>query len=126
MSFSLFVPDHSLSLTLCFIATFQGNEENRVVIFDNKIVDYINFILRTGQFAACGLEKALQLLEIIGDLLMSLIEENHPDALAIAREVADCLDKEALLRFMTECYNLSRVSRPVMPKVTTYLFTVQF
>ncbi|XP_064638087.1 inositol 1,4,5-trisphosphate receptor type 2-like isoform X2 [Lineus longissimus] len=86
----------------------SGNEENRVVIFDNKIVDYINFILRTGQFGSCELEKALQLLEIIGDLLMSLIEENQPDALEIAREVADCLDKEALLRFMTECYNSSR------------------
>ncbi|XP_074650375.1 inositol 1,4,5-trisphosphate-gated calcium channel ITPR3-like [Tubulanus polymorphus] len=88
----------------------SGNEENRIAIFDNKIVDYINFILRTGQFAKCMLPKALELLENIGNLLMSLIEENHPDALEIAKEVADCLDKDALLRFMSECYVLSRPS----------------
>lgn len=35
----------------------QGNQDNRVVIFDNKIIDYINFILRAAEFQSCPTEK---------------------------------------------------------------------
>ena len=39
----------------CFF--FQGNQENRVVIYDYKTIDYINFILRAGDIAECPPEK---------------------------------------------------------------------
>ncbi len=32
---------------------FQGNQENRSVILNNKIIDYINFILRMSRFDGC-------------------------------------------------------------------------
>ena len=35
----------------------QGNQDNRIVIYDNKIIDYINFIMRAGDFADCTTEK---------------------------------------------------------------------
>ena len=35
----------------------QGNQENRVVIYDYKAIDYINFILRAGDIAECPPEK---------------------------------------------------------------------
>ena len=35
----------------------QGNQENRIVIYDNKIIDYINFIMRAGDFEDCSADK---------------------------------------------------------------------
>jgi len=40
------------------LLVLQGNQENRLVIYDNKIIDYINFILRAADFEACTTEKA--------------------------------------------------------------------
>lgn len=48
---STFFYDNSFKLCL------QGNQDNRVVIFDNKIIDYINFILRAAEFQSCPTEK---------------------------------------------------------------------
>ena len=35
----------------------QGNQENRVSVYDKKVIDYINFILRAGEIADCPIEK---------------------------------------------------------------------
>ena len=37
----------------------QGNQANRNVIVSSKVVDYINFILRAGEFDDCELEKVI-------------------------------------------------------------------
>ncbi|XP_055891550.1 inositol 1,4,5-trisphosphate receptor type 1-like isoform X4 [Biomphalaria glabrata] len=81
-----------------------GNQENRVVIYDNKIIDYINFILRSGEFGDCSTEKTLELRKSISNLVMSLIEENGPGATEVALEVKDTLDKKAVLALMATCY----------------------
>jgi len=44
----------------------QGNQENRVVVYDRKVVDYINFILRAGDIADCPPDKVS-----IGNCLMN-------------------------------------------------------
>jgi inositol 1,4,5-triphosphate receptor type 1 len=62
-----------------------GNQANRAVILSHKIVDYINFILRAGDFHDCPPEKVLDLRQAIGNLLISLIEENGPEELAVAK-----------------------------------------
>ncbi|GFR59759.1 inositol 1,4,5-trisphosphate receptor type 1 [Elysia marginata] len=81
-----------------------GNQDNRVVIYDNKIIDYINFILRSGDFPDCSVEKILELRMSISNLVMSLIEENGPGATEVALEVKDTLDKKAVLTLMATCY----------------------
>ncbi|CAG5128028.1 unnamed protein product, partial [Candidula unifasciata] len=81
-----------------------GNQENRVVIYDNKIIDYINFILRSGEFSDCSTLKSLELRKSISNLVMSLIEENGPGATDVALEVKDTLDKKAVLELMAKCY----------------------
>ncbi|WAR13356.1 ITPR1-like protein, partial [Mya arenaria] len=53
-----------------------GNQDNRIVIYDNKIIDYINFIMRAGDFEDCPIDK----------------------------EVKDTLDKKAVIALMTECF----------------------
>ena len=35
----------------------SGNQENRMVMLTNKVIDYINFILRAGEFDDCPQEK---------------------------------------------------------------------
>uniref|UniRef100_A0A1I8HYC3 MIF4G domain-containing protein n=1 Tax=Macrostomum lignano TaxID=282301 RepID=A0A1I8HYC3_9PLAT len=82
----------------------QGNQENRATVYDNKIIDYINFILRSSDFESCEPQQVVQLRQTIANLVISLIEENSPEALVIAREVKDTLDKGALYRAMSECY----------------------
>ena len=34
----------------------QGNQHNRSVMLNSKVVDYINFILRSGEFKNCSPE----------------------------------------------------------------------
>ncbi|KAL4233979.1 hypothetical protein ACF0H5_005634 [Mactra antiquata] len=81
-----------------------GNQENRVVIYDNKIIDYINFIFRAGDFFDSPLDKVLALREVISNLVLSLIEENGPGPTQVAMEVKDTLDKKAVVGLMTECF----------------------
>ncbi|CAC5357472.1 unnamed protein product [Mytilus coruscus] len=83
-----------------------GNQENRVVLYGNKIVDYINFILRSGDVGDCPPEKVLELRRIIGAVVLSMIEENGPEKTAVATEVKDTIDKQALLQCMTNCYKM--------------------
>ena len=49
---------HELPCNNQFLLLYiQGNQENRVVIYDYKAIDYINFILRAGDIAECPPEK---------------------------------------------------------------------
>ncbi|GFO23772.1 inositol 1,4,5-trisphosphate receptor type 3-like isoform x9 [Plakobranchus ocellatus] len=82
----------------------SGNQENRVVVYDMKAIDYINFILRAGDLGDCAIEKVIELQQTIGSLIISLTEENGPVASQVAKEVKDALDKEAVYRCMTSCY----------------------
>ncbi|XP_059139568.1 inositol 1,4,5-trisphosphate receptor type 1-like isoform X3 [Physella acuta] len=82
----------------------SGNQENRVVVYDMKVIDYINFILRAGEIGDCSIDKVVELQQTIGSLIISLTEENGPQASQVAKEVKDALDKDAVYRCMTSCY----------------------
>ncbi|CAL1526674.1 unnamed protein product [Lymnaea stagnalis] len=126
----------------------SGNQENRVVVYDMKVIDYINFILRAGEIEDCTIDKVVELQQTIGSLVISLTEENGPQASQVAKvcltkqqrfallvnsisricfklkkaglelfdnllsvkcnicfqEVKDALDKEAVYRCLTSCY----------------------
>lgn len=56
-----------------------------MVIVFHKVVDYINFILRAESMSDYTLEKGLELRQVIGLLIYSLIEENGPAELAVAK-----------------------------------------
>nr|XP_022341734.1 inositol 1,4,5-trisphosphate receptor type 2-like isoform X7 [Crassostrea virginica] len=90
----------------------SGNQENRVVVYDRKLVDYINFILRAGDIADCGPEKILELRQAIASVIISLIEENGPGKSQVAKEVKDTLDKGAIFRCMTLCYEAHQSEKP--------------
>ena len=54
------------------------------MILNNKIIDYVNFILRLGRFEGCDPDQVISLKMVIGTLLRSLTEENTPDAYKVA------------------------------------------
>ncbi|XP_052817063.1 inositol 1,4,5-trisphosphate receptor type 3-like isoform X2 [Mya arenaria] len=95
----------------------SGNQENREVIYNKKVIDYINFILRAGEIADCSPEKVLELRESISSLIMSLIEENGPAASQVAQEVTDTLDNEAIYRCMTQCHEMHQSEKPKLEDI---------
>ena len=80
-----FVGDGKYHSERCVILFTQGNQENRSVILNNKIIDYVNFILRLGRFEGCDPDQVISLKMAIGTLLKSLIEENSPEAYKVAK-----------------------------------------
>jgi len=40
-----------------FFAVSQGNQANRSVLLNSKVIDYVNFILRASEFQTCSAEK---------------------------------------------------------------------
>lgn len=67
------------------LSLLQGNQVNRVVILDGKVIDYINFILRTDTFEGCSLSDTLKLYKSIADLLIAMTEESSPEAFRVAK-----------------------------------------
>lgn len=57
----------------------QGNEENRLVVLNNKVIDNVNFLLRMDNFEGCSFMEIFSLQEAIADLLIALIEESVQD-----------------------------------------------
>ena len=54
----------------------QGNPRSRDTLLNNKIVDYLNLVLRKADFEGCSAKQVIHFREEIGRLLYSLIEEN--------------------------------------------------
>ena len=42
---------------LFYIDIMQGNQANRSVLLNSKVIDYVNFILRASEFPTCSAEK---------------------------------------------------------------------
>lgn len=53
-----------------------GNPHNQVCIFEQKLTDYVNFILRNDTFPGCTIKQVYSLKLTIGKLLKEIIEEN--------------------------------------------------
>ncbi|XP_074653546.1 inositol 1,4,5-trisphosphate-gated calcium channel ITPR2-like [Tubulanus polymorphus] len=85
-----------------------GNHKNQMVALDNKIIDYVNYILRAKQFMSCSSEQSIELVSNVTGLVYSLIEENNPQTDRVTKECVESLDKGALLNLLTECYLLSK------------------
>ncbi|XP_061178320.1 inositol 1,4,5-trisphosphate receptor type 2-like [Saccostrea echinata] len=96
----------------------SGNKKNQSVVFENKVCDYINHILRTGHFPGCGLKEEYILKRSIAVLIRSLTEENTPDvdeeimakvrkcmSIKVTMEVMEYLDEDHCVNTMTEAYS---------------------
>ncbi|XP_076096104.1 inositol 1,4,5-trisphosphate-gated calcium channel ITPR3-like isoform X9 [Mytilus galloprovincialis] len=138
------INDKSLPLVVQLFDTLveftSGNQQNQAVIFDHKICDYINHILRVGQFKGCGKKEVYVLKKSIATLVRSLTEENPKDSdednapaqgVQIAtlskhgqikvrskKEVMEYLDTPLFISTMTEAYqDMQRVDDdPILQK----------
>ncbi|XP_052783710.1 inositol 1,4,5-trisphosphate receptor type 1-like isoform X3 [Mya arenaria] len=100
----------------------SGNSVNQSVVFDNKICDYVNHILRVGVYQDCKDDEVYSLKHAIGILIRCLTEENsksnseeqmsslprsgemaHLHTVS-AKEVMEYLDIDVLVNTMTEAY----------------------
>ena len=55
----------------------QGNSLNQSVAFDNKVIDYINYILRNKQYKVCKADDIMELQSAIQQLVKAMCEENR-------------------------------------------------
>ncbi len=55
----------------------QGNQENQAVVFDNKVIDYLNHMLRAEDFPHCTVDEILRLKWAIGTVIRFMTEENQ-------------------------------------------------
>ena len=44
-------------LLVTMVSCCQGNQQNRAMMLNSKVVDYINYILRAAEFKNCDSEK---------------------------------------------------------------------
>ncbi|XP_062567417.1 inositol 1,4,5-trisphosphate receptor type 3-like isoform X1 [Saccostrea cucullata] len=76
------ISDKSMPLVVQLFDTLveftSGNQKNQAIVFDNKVCDYINHILRVGHFHNCGIKEEYVLKKSIATLIRSLTEENPP------------------------------------------------
>ncbi|XP_078311676.1 inositol 1,4,5-trisphosphate-gated calcium channel ITPR2-like [Crassostrea virginica] len=102
----------------------SGNKKNQSVVFENKVCDYINHILRIGQFANCGIREEYILKKSIAVLVRSLTEENSEvedeevvaenilrkenngdtSLLDKAKEIMEYLDEDLFVNTMTDAF----------------------
>ena len=57
----------------------SGNQANRYIILNCKVVDYINFILRAGEYSDCPFEKVPKNHAIFCDLILAVYITNTYD-----------------------------------------------
>ncbi|PAA53234.1 hypothetical protein BOX15_Mlig001696g3 [Macrostomum lignano] len=109
----------------------SGNLSNQAVCYDNKVCDYINYLLRSKQsYSKCGLQEEMDLKRSIANLIVAMIEENvkrdaERDAseqavvgaagishlekrlkaiAGVADEVKDTIDADSILNVFVDCY----------------------
>ncbi|KAL3848190.1 hypothetical protein ACJMK2_019064, partial [Sinanodonta woodiana] len=112
------VNDKSVDLIIQLFDTLveftSGNSVNQSTVFENKICDYINHILRVGVYKDCSTEDIYSLKRSIGILIKSLTEENPKvemnadSAEQLPKEVMENINTETLVTVMMEAYRDSQ------------------
>ncbi|OWF52185.1 Inositol 1,4,5-trisphosphate receptor type 3 [Mizuhopecten yessoensis] len=146
------INDRSMALIVQLFDTLveftSGNQQNQAVVFDNKICDYINHILRVGVFKGCKEKDVYILKRSIATLIKSLSEENPPDMnddnpmatlakvdLDILKmlqsrpscmEVMEYLDTDTLVNTMTESYLQIQRNNPDFEEIRTLVTDTGF
>ncbi|KAI0212013.1 hypothetical protein LSAT2_003099 [Lamellibrachia satsuma] len=82
----------------------SGNNENKLVVFDHKVCDYINCILRRGHFHQCDDHEILALKQSIATLIVALTEEDFSIAGLGAKEIGETIDGDTVWQTAKECY----------------------
>ncbi|XP_065924754.1 inositol 1,4,5-trisphosphate receptor type 3 isoform X2 [Magallana gigas] len=101
----------------------SGNQKNQSVVFENKVCDYINHVLRIGQYGNCGINEEYILKKSIAVLIRSLTEENteededevvskslfinyhEREMSSMSWEIMEYLDEDLCVSTMTEAFS---------------------
>ncbi|XP_070173454.1 inositol 1,4,5-trisphosphate-gated calcium channel ITPR3-like [Littorina saxatilis] len=109
----------------------SGNFHNQAIVFDNKVCEYVNHILRAGTFKGCSLEQTYSLKKAIVTLVRALCEENPPDTKGVetqtlSGEVLEYVDSEVLMATMVQAHRDFLSQKPVYVEVRTLVEDVGF
>eukprot|EP00054_Salpingoeca_dolichothecata_P021398 m.136903 g.136903 ORF g.136903 m.136903 type:complete len:2486 (+) comp23973_c0_seq1:94-7551(+) len=109
-----------------------GNSANQSVLFDEKILDPINTLMRQQDFKGCRRKAVARLKLETANLTLSLIEQSNEEAQRMAQELIESLDLKAvhanMNRYHYEDYLYKRMNKKQAPydalKVGITYFTI--
>ncbi|XP_076454279.1 inositol 1,4,5-trisphosphate-gated calcium channel ITPR3-like isoform X3 [Babylonia areolata] len=121
----------------------SGNFHNQAIVFDNKVCEYVNHMLRVGHFKGCDLEQVYSLKKSIATLIRALSEENPPDmdeeegqslsgqrnvnvTRSSAVEVLEYIDSDVLMLTMVQAYQDMQKQGPQWQQVHNLVTDVGF
>ncbi|XP_062518427.1 inositol 1,4,5-trisphosphate receptor type 1-like isoform X2 [Corticium candelabrum] len=90
------------------IEFLSGNQENQTVAFDYQIIDAINDVLRMDTKHWKDHGAALRLKQSAMTVLQSMIEENDPKTIRLAREILETVHVESLYENMAAAFEEAR------------------
>ncbi|XP_023930445.1 inositol 1,4,5-trisphosphate receptor type 3 [Lingula anatina] len=117
--YSSITSEHIKLVTALFntlVEMTSGNVTNQAVVFDNKVCDYINFILRADHSKSITVEEDFELADCIVNLILAMIEENHGSTVGefgakrvagIAKDAVESLDTESIFKMVVKYYTMS-------------------
>ncbi|KAL5005127.1 hypothetical protein ScPMuIL_018583 [Solemya velum] len=112
----------------------SGNAVNQSVVFENKICDYLNHILRIGKYKGCEERDVCVMKMSIATLIKALTEENPPEEdIAegkiqpnLSREIMEYLDTDTLIATMTESFSRLTNNDPMFAEMQELITDVGF
>nr|XP_006820066.1 PREDICTED: uncharacterized protein LOC100369931 [Saccoglossus kowalevskii] len=103
------INDNNVELAIEVVITLNefvsGNHENAMVLFNNNVIEYVNYILQDTMEKNNEKQKSFdQLRLVMAYLIMSIIEENVPGGSKLEDEVKGTIDKEQIYLMMLHYY----------------------
>lgn len=86
----------------------QGNPENQVCIFDAKVLDAVNLILRQHDYTGLPCPEVADIKQLAGTLVLAMIEEKNERSAALAKELHTQLDIRAVHENINRYYYESK------------------
>ncbi|OAF67008.1 hypothetical protein A3Q56_05269 [Intoshia linei] len=99
----------TINLVNTLIEFTSGNYQNQICVFDSKICDHINYILRAEIGNDIDEDKSIELMDSIATLIVSMVENHRSHAYTRDKnkccvDVLECLDLMALVKIAVKFY----------------------
>ncbi|OAF65015.1 hypothetical protein A3Q56_07269, partial [Intoshia linei] len=107
------INSYTITITINLVNTLieftSGNYQNQICVFDSKICDHINFILRSEFGNVINEEKYIKLMDAIATLIVSIVENyrshaSNRDKSKCCVDVLECLDVKTIIKKAVKFY----------------------
>ncbi|ELU07681.1 hypothetical protein CAPTEDRAFT_189050 [Capitella teleta] len=88
----------------------SGNQRNQQVLFDSKVIDFVDYVLQEKRLNECSDMLMLWVKKCIGNLIRVLTEENpSDDGDDSSKVILESLDADSVGRMVSGCFYQSRL-----------------